>query len=80
MTLTDLIARVRRLEKLSQGLALESLAWKECNDPLLYVERKAYLRGIQDALTGTEAARQALAGACQRLSELKRPRGTRELE
>jgi hypothetical protein len=67
MTLNDLIARVRRLEKLTQGLALEVALWKECNDPLLYLERKAYLHSIQDALAAAERARQILAGTCQRL-------------
>jgi hypothetical protein len=33
----------------------------------LYLERRAYLNGIQDALAGVEAARVALARARQRL-------------
>jgi hypothetical protein len=69
MNLADLTARVRRLDQLMRGLAKEVLLWKEGNDPLLYVERKAYLRGIQDALAGVEAARVVLAKARRRLSE-----------
>jgi hypothetical protein len=48
MTLHDLTARVRRLDKLSRGLAKEVVLWKECNDPLLYLERRAYLGDIQE--------------------------------
>ena len=42
MTVSDLEARVRRLEQLTRGLAKEVVRWKEGNDPLLYLERKAY--------------------------------------
>jgi hypothetical protein len=69
MNLTDLAARVRRLDELMRGLAKEVALWKVGNDPLLYPERKAYLKGIQDALAGVEAARVVLAKARQRLSE-----------
>jgi hypothetical protein len=65
MTLADLQARVRRLDQLARGLAKEISLWKDCNDPLLYLERKAYLSGIQDALAGVETARVALAKAMQ---------------
>jgi hypothetical protein len=65
MTLADLQARVRRLDQLARGLAKEITLWKDCNDPLLYLERKAYLSGIQDALAGVETARVALAKAMQ---------------
>ena len=75
MNLTDLAARVRRLDELSRGLAKEVALWKACNDPLLYLERKAYLKAIQDALAGTEAARVALAKARQRL-ERERSEGS----
>lgn len=63
MTLTDLQSRVRRLDRLARGLAKEITLWKGGNDPLLYLERKAYLAAIQDALAGVEAARVALARA-----------------
>jgi hypothetical protein len=49
------------------GLALEAATLKEGYDPLLYRERRAYLKGIQDALAGAETARAALAGACRRM-------------
>jgi hypothetical protein len=41
MTLRDLTARVRRPDELSRGLAKEVVLWKECSDPLLYLERRA---------------------------------------
>jgi hypothetical protein len=63
----DVEARLRRLEELTRGLAKEVTLWREGNDPLLYLERRAYLSGVQDALAGVEAARVVLAKACQRL-------------
>jgi hypothetical protein len=67
ITLTDLSARVRRLDELTRGLAKEVAIWKEGDDPLLYRERRAYLGAIQDALAGVESARVVLARARQRL-------------
>jgi hypothetical protein len=67
MNLADLEARVRRLDQLARGLAKEVSLWRECNDPLLYLERKAYLNAIQDALAGVEGARVVLARARRRL-------------
>jgi hypothetical protein len=69
MNVSDLRARVARLDQLARGFAKEVTLWKSCNDPLLYVERKAYLGAIQDALAGTEAARVALAKVMQRLEK-----------
>jgi hypothetical protein len=73
MTRADLTARVRRLDDLARGLAKEVTLWKGAHDPLLYLERKAYLGGIQDALAGIEAARVILAKACQRLERDEGP-------
>jgi hypothetical protein len=67
MNTPDLQARVRRLDELSRGLAREVAMWREGNDPLLYLERKAYLNAIMDALAGIEQARVVLAQARQRL-------------
>jgi hypothetical protein len=69
MNLADLTARVHRLDVLMRGLAKEVALWKGGNDPLLYGERKAYLKGIQDALAGVEAARVVLARARRRLED-----------
>jgi hypothetical protein len=68
---TDVVKRMRRLEELTRGLSREVALWKEGNDPLLYLERRAYLNAIQDALAGVEAARVVLARANQRLSNEK---------
>ncbi len=71
MNLADLTARVHRLDQLARGLAKEVTLWKGSNDPLLYLERKAYKGAIQDALAGVEAARVVLAKVCQRLEDDK---------
>jgi hypothetical protein len=68
------LARVRRLDPLARGLAKEVVLWKEYNDPLLYLERRAYLGAIRDALAGVEAARVVLAKARQRLEEEREQR------
>jgi hypothetical protein len=67
LQLHDLKGRIARLAKLARGLALEAARLKEGNDPLLYRERRLYLKGIQDALAGVETARAALAGAARRI-------------
>lgn len=67
ITLADMTARIERLDELMRGLAREVFLWKEANDPLLYLERKAYLDAIQDALAGIESARVVLAQARRRL-------------
>jgi hypothetical protein len=69
MNVADLLVRISRLDELARGLAKEVVLWKECNDPLLYVERKAYVNGIQDALSGLETARVTLARVRQRLTK-----------
>jgi len=70
LTLPDVITRIQRLDELTRGLAKEVLLWKDGTDPLLYLERKAYLRAIQDALAGIETARVVLARARQRIEDL----------
>ncbi len=67
MDTDDIAGRIRRLDALSRGLAKEVTLWKGGDDPLLYLERRAYLNAIQDALAGVEGARVALARARQRL-------------
>jgi hypothetical protein len=57
MNLTDLEARVERLDQLSRGLAKEEILWKQCNDQLLYRERQDYLAAIRAALSGGKGAR-----------------------
>jgi hypothetical protein len=67
LTVTDLKARVRRLEELSRGLAWEGALQRGVQDVLLYRERKEYLAALRDALGGVEAARVVLAKAVRRL-------------
>jgi hypothetical protein len=70
MTATDLAARIRRLCELERGLAKEVALWKEDRDhPLLFLERKAYLGAIQDALAGVESARVVLSKVLQRVQK-----------
>jgi hypothetical protein len=67
MNLDDLTARIQRFDALARGFAKEVTLWKQSNDPLLYLERKAYLGAVQNALAGVEEARVILAKVCQRL-------------
>jgi hypothetical protein len=76
MTFDDLTSRVRRLEELGRGLSKEVMVVQKADDPLLYLERRAYLKGIQDALAGIEDARVTLARACQRLGAEEGPAAT----
>ena len=69
MNLEDMTARIQRLDMLARGFAKEVALWKQSNDSLLYLERKAYLGAIQDALASVEAARVILAKVCQRMDE-----------
>jgi hypothetical protein len=67
MGLAELKARIERLDKLARGFSAEVGQWKGANDPLLYRERKAYLRAVQNALAGVEEARVVLARVVRRI-------------
>jgi hypothetical protein len=69
MNLTDLRSRVRRLEQLVAGLSKELVLWKDCNAPILYVDRLEYLQGVDQAIHGMEKARAAMAKVCRRIEE-----------
>src|SRR4051794_11793365 len=45
-------ARYDRLEALSMGLAKEVVIIGKGNDPLLYLERRAYVAALRDAVAG----------------------------
>jgi hypothetical protein len=62
-------ARVERLRELSIGLAKEGVMIRQGQDPLLYLERQAYLAAIRDAIAGMESARVVLARVQQRLAD-----------
>ena len=68
MQLEDVRKRMERLTRLSLGLSRELVAWEEAKDPLLYLERKAYLAAIREAIDGVETARVVLVKACQRIT------------
>jgi hypothetical protein len=62
LELRDLKARIKRPDELARGLAKEIGLQKGAEGVLLFRERQQYLRGIQDALAGAEAARVVLRG------------------
>jgi hypothetical protein len=64
----DLPARIARLEALTCGLRRESLLIRQGNDPLLYLERQAYLAALDVAVRGLESARVVLAKARLRMA------------
>ena len=43
------------------------MRWRNCDDPLLYLERKELLAALGQAWGRVEGARVALAKACRRL-------------
>lgn len=67
MTPSDLRARV--LDELGRGLALELAIARDADDPLLYVERRAYLTALAEFHSGVEAARVTLVRALQRMGK-----------
>jgi hypothetical protein len=72
--LNGIATRIRRLEELTRALAKEVVLWKQAHDPLLYVERRAYLKALQDGLAGLDEARVVLAQVRQRLEEAEQTR------
>jgi len=71
---------VANARPLSRGLAKEVALWKGGEDPLLYLERRAYLNAIQDALAGLEAARVVLAKALTRSADGRTQNAERKAE
>ena len=67
MSAADIAARVRRLDDLSRGIALEISMVSKADDPLLHLERQAYLANLRGMLGGVEAARVVLVKVWQRL-------------
>jgi hypothetical protein len=68
ITTADLEARKRRLEQLTLGFMREVAMIDEHDDPLLYLERVAYLKALGEALAGVETARVVLAQSLQRIA------------
>ena len=67
MSAADIVARVRRLDQLSRGLAKEIQLVEKADDPMLYVERMEYLAAIRQARASVENALMVLAKAKQRI-------------
>jgi hypothetical protein len=49
-------ARAKRLDFLARGLAREITLILEADEPMLYVERQAYLKALYTALDGIVSA------------------------
>jgi hypothetical protein len=67
VNVSDLAARCRRSEALATGLTRERYIIDKGDDPLLYLERRAYLLALTAAIGGLEGARVVLAKARQRI-------------
>jgi hypothetical protein len=67
LELRDIKARIERLDRLARGLAEEVRLQKGAEDVLLFRVRRQYLRAVQDALAGAEAARVVLEGVARRM-------------
>jgi hypothetical protein len=67
MTIDDVQARIDRLDELAKGLTKEQAIVRAAEDPMLSLERRAYVVAIADALFGVEAGRAVLAAALQRI-------------
>jgi hypothetical protein len=67
----NLAARTRRLDRLALGLMKEVVLIREVDDPLLYLERLAYVEALRGAVAGLEGARVALAKSRQRICDRK---------
>jgi hypothetical protein len=69
ITVKDIQSRMRRLEELALGLGKELALWKAGGDPLLPLERRTYLNGIQDAIAGLTQAQAVLARVLRRIED-----------
>jgi hypothetical protein len=67
LELADIKARIARLDRLARGLAEEVGLQRGAEDVLLFRERRQYLRAVQEALAGAEAARVVLEGVVTRM-------------
>jgi hypothetical protein len=65
--------RIDRPDQLVRGLAREVLFCQDDMGPLLFVERRAYLAGLQEAIDGLDRARVALVRARQQLEDAAPP-------
>jgi hypothetical protein len=68
MNLEHISERIRRLEKLWQGLTREIGIVKHQDNPLLPRERQDYTLALTNAIAALELAHQVLAQARQRMT------------
>jgi hypothetical protein len=69
MTVDNLAARARRLDRLALGLMKEGVLIREADDPPLYLERLAYVEALRGTVAGLEDPRVTLARAQQRIRD-----------
>jgi hypothetical protein len=67
MTLKHISARIRRLDSLFIGLHREISKIARGDDPMLYLERQAYLKALYSTTAALENARVILARARRRI-------------
>jgi hypothetical protein len=67
MTLKHISARIRRLDALAMGFGKVTTIIGKGDDPLLYLERQAYLRALHATTAALENARVILAKARRRI-------------
>jgi hypothetical protein len=67
LELTDIKARIDRLDRLAWGVAKEVGLQRGAETVLLFREQRQYIRAIQEALAGAEAARVVLEGVVKRM-------------
>ena len=69
LQLHDIKTHIARLHDLTRGLAKEAAVWKTGEAPLLYLERKAYLNAMLNALAGLKEASVTPASAAGRIEK-----------
>ena len=67
LELADFKARIERLNQIARGLSREVGLQRGAEDVLLFRERRQYLRAVQEALAGADAARVVLEGVVKRM-------------
>jgi hypothetical protein len=67
ITAAGIADRIRRLEALTLALAQEGQSLRAAQDPLLYAERRDYLKVICAVAVALDGAKVVLAEARQRL-------------
>jgi hypothetical protein len=72
ISLKGIVTRIERLNTLTGSLSRELLIIRQGNDPLLYRDRRDYMKALGEAISGLETARIVLAKAKHRLDLAER--------